>query len=96
MGTHQETDLLEWVQSLHPSSPSLQDDPYPYYAELRSQCPVGRSEVGDGFWVLSRYDDVQYVLQNHAQFSSRQNTVDPARFTSLGPDIPSQIDPDIF
>jgi cytochrome P450 len=93
MGPHQETDLLEWVQSLHPSTPDLQQDPYPYYAKLRSQCPVARSEVGDGFWVLSKYADIDYVLQNPALFSSRQITVDPATFTSLGRDIPTQIDP---
>ena len=86
-------DIADWVRTLHPSSPDLQDDPYPHYATLRSQCPVGHSDAGAGFWVLSKYDDIQYVLQNHAQFSSRQITVDPATFTSLGPDIPTQIDP---
>jgi cytochrome P450 len=88
-----DTDLLEWVRTLHPSSPDLQDDPHPYYARLRAQCPVARSEVGAGFWVLSKYADIDYVLRNPALFSSRQITVDPATFTSLGLDIPTQIDP---
>jgi cytochrome P450 len=91
--TRDRTDIAAWVRALHPSSPDLQDDPYPHYARLRAQCPVGRSEVGDGFWVLSKYEDIQFVLRNHALFSSRQITVDPARLTTLGPDIPTQIDP---
>jgi cytochrome P450 len=89
----QETDLEQWVRTLHPSSPDLQDDPYPYYKRLRAQCPVAHSEAGPGFWVLSKYDDINYVLAHPELFSSRQITVDPATLTSLGPDIPTQIDP---
>ena len=89
-----DADVQDWTRGLHPSSPELQDDPYPHYAKLRSQCPVAHSEVGRGFWVLSKYDDIMYVLQNHAQFTSTQGvTVDPATLTSLGPDLPTHIDP---
>jgi len=90
---HADLDLSGWVQTLHPSSPELQVNPYPYYARLRSECPVAHSEAGDGFWVLSKYEDISFVLKNHALFSSRQITVDPATLTTLGPDIPTQIDP---
>ncbi len=89
-----DVDVRDWVRTLHPSSPDLRADPYPYYAQLRAECPVAHSEVGAGFWVLSKYDDIQYVLQHHELFtSSRGVTVDPATFTSLGPDIPTHIDP---
>jgi cytochrome P450 len=54
---------------------------------------VAHSEAGPGFWVLSKYDDINYVLAHPELFSSRQITVDPATLTSLGPDIPTQIDP---
>lgn len=93
MDAHADLDLSGWVQTLHPSSPELQVNPYPYYARLRSECPVAHSEAGDGFWVLSKYEDISFVLKNHALFSSRQITVDPATLTTLGPDIPTQIDP---
>jgi cytochrome P450 len=87
-------DVASWVETLHPSAPELQDDPYPLYAQLRTQCPVARSEAGRGFWVLSKFDDIQFVLQNHELFTSSQGvTVDYATFTSLGPDIPTHIDP---
>jgi cytochrome P450 len=89
-----DADVQDWARGLHPSSPELQDDPYPHYARLRARCPVAHSEVGQGFWVLSKYDDIQYVLQNHAQFTSTKGvTVDPATLTSLGPDLPTHIDP---
>jgi cytochrome P450 len=91
--THADLNLSEWVLSLHPASPELQVNPYPYYARLRSECPVAHSEAGAGFWVLSKYEDISFVLKNHALFSSRQITVDPATLTTLGPDIPTQIDP---
>jgi cytochrome P450 len=93
-GTGALIDIEEWVRTLHPSSPDLQDDPYPYYAQLRARCPVAHSEVGNGFWVLSKYDDILSVLQDHEQFTSTKGvTVDYATFTSLGPDIPTHIDP---
>jgi cytochrome P450 len=94
MDGHADTGVLDWVRGMHPSAAELQDDPYPHYAKLRAQCPVAHSEIGKGFWVLSKYDDIQYVLQNHAQFTSTQGvTVDPATLTSLGPDLPTHVDP---
>jgi cytochrome P450 len=54
---------------------------------------VGWSEVMGGFWVVSRFEDCHYVLQHHDLFSARYNTVPPAQFTALGPDIPTHIDP---
>ncbi len=50
-------------------NPEVINDPYPYFAELREKAPL--------FWtkslqvhVLSRYEDVAYVLKNPALFSS--------------------------
>ena len=94
MDGHSDAEVLDWVRGLHPSAKELQDNPYPHYAKLRAQCPVAHSEVGKGFWVLSKYDDIQYVLQNHAQFTSTHGvTVDHATLTSLGPDLPTHVDP---
>src|SRR5689334_21532867 len=43
-------------------------DPYPTYARLRDEDPVHR--VGDGTWLLSRYEDVTRVVRDHDRFSS--------------------------
>jgi cytochrome P450 len=45
-------------------------DPYPIYRELRDRAPVHHAP-GSGAWVLSRYDDVQWVLRTPEVFSSR-------------------------
>jgi cytochrome P450 len=52
-----------------PFSPEFQADPYPAYAELRSHDPVSHQE-GFNSWVISRYEDVAYVLKNPTLFSS--------------------------
>jgi len=87
------TGVCEWAKTLHPYSPELQEDPYPHYARLRAECPIARSEESGGFWILSKYDDIHFVLQHHEIFSSVQITVDPMSFTPLGQDIPTQVDP---
>jgi cytochrome P450 len=44
------------------SDPSVHADPYPYYHRLRAAEPVHHSPFG--YWVLSRYDDVEAVLMD--------------------------------
>lgn len=53
----------------NPFLPEVKDNPYPYYADLRRQAPVYQVEA-TGFWVVSRYNDVLYVLKNPQLFSS--------------------------
>ena len=43
-------------------------DPFPYYHRLRRHAPVHRG--GDGSYLLTRYDDVARVYQDHQRFSS--------------------------
>lgn len=44
-------------------------DPFPDYVKLREEYPVCQLEPY-GFWVVSRFKDVQYVLKRHDIFSS--------------------------
>ncbi len=44
-----------------PFAPGFTDDPYPQYAALRAQAPVYRHPFG--FWLLTRYDDVSWLLR---------------------------------
>jgi len=44
-------------------------NPYPYYAAMRKEAPVYRVEPY-GFYLVSRYADVLFVLKNPALFSS--------------------------
>jgi len=45
-------------------------DPGPYYARLRGQCPVAHVADYDGFWILSRYADVSAAARSPEVFSS--------------------------
>ena len=51
-------------------SPEFDADPYPFYAEMRERYPVYHHEVS-GFWMVSRYRDVERVFKDGESFSSR-------------------------
>jgi cytochrome P450 len=53
----------------NPLSPAVQNDPYPYYAELRDKAPVAWIEPMQA-WAVSRYSDVDFALRNPRLFSS--------------------------
>jgi len=86
-------DAARFARGFHLYNDELQDDPYPVIDRLRAECPVARSEAMGGFWVVTRYQDCRFVLQDPALFSSVQNIVPHTQMTALGPDIPTQIDP---
>lgn len=41
-----------------PLGPEALRDPLAAHAELRAHCPVAYSDRWDGFWTLSRYEDI--------------------------------------
>lgn len=45
-----------------PRDPGMRANPYPYYHRLRSADPIHRSPFG--YWVLSRYQDVDVLLRD--------------------------------
>jgi len=45
-----------------PLSPTFIADPYPFYRRLREAAPVFKA--AQGFWLLSRYDDVAFSLRD--------------------------------
>ena len=53
----------------NPFDLALRQNPYPAYAELRRDDPVHRLDPM-GFWIVTRYDDVQHVLKSPQLFSS--------------------------
>ncbi|MBM4258651.1 MAG: cytochrome P450 [Deltaproteobacteria bacterium] len=53
----------------NPLSPVVQDNPYPYYKELRDNAPVAWVESMQAY-AVSRYADVDYILRNPRLFSS--------------------------
>lgn len=69
----------------NPYSRRLYADPYPAYAALQRDRPVYFNERF-GFWVLSRYEDVQAALRDWKTFSSASGITVQA-FTGLKPMI---------
>ena len=52
-----------------PFDPAVIADPYPYYRVLQREAPVWR-DPERGFYVVSRFDDVEAVAQNWEDFST--------------------------
>jgi cytochrome P450 len=75
----------------NPYLPDVAADPRPFYAALRSGCPVATFEgFGPGTWIVSRYEDVRHVLRHPEIFSSDIVAVDIGQDRPL---IPLQVDP---
>ena len=68
-------------------SPAFAPDPYPLLRRLRAECPVAHSDELDGYFIVSRYEDVNAVLRNHATFTSTVMTA-PAIPVEARPAVP--------
>ncbi len=80
------------VTEINLMSAEFRADPYPTYALLRDEFPV-RQMPGMGAWTVSRYDDVAYVLRNHALFSSKaMGAIGTAGRTIINSDPPEHTD----
>ena len=74
------------VQEFDHWDPELAEDPFPVYDGLREQCPVAHSDAYGGFFVLSRYEDIEAAARDHETFSSRSISVpDPGVMPSSPP-----------
>jgi cytochrome P450 len=60
-----------------PFAPGFTDDPYPQYAMLRAQAPVYQHPLG--FWLLTRYDDVSWLLRAGLSVEDRNVADGPFR-----------------
>jgi cytochrome P450 len=77
----------------NPLLPEVKDNPYPYYAYLRQHAPAYQIE-SLGFWALSRYDDVDFVLKNPKLFSSATLTRTLIEDLEPVPEVPSMVSSD--
>jgi cytochrome P450 len=48
-------------------------DFFPFFNRLREEFPIARAEGPRPYWLVSRYEDVRYVLSRPDLFSSRRN-----------------------
>lgn len=80
------------IAQFHYGRPEYQDDPNPVFDRMREKCPVARSELFGGFWMLSKYDDVLRAYQDTELFSSYPNPIPPNAIGSERPVIPVETD----
>lgn len=81
------------IENFHYSNPELQQDPSPLFERMRAECPVSHSDRYEGFWVLSKYDDVWKAYEEPNLFSSWPNAIPAGDIGSVRPVIPVEIDP---
>lgn len=79
-----------------PFSPTIQEDPYPYYRVLRDQYPVYHNAERD-FWAISRYQDLLAASRDWRSFSNRRGVeldeVTDVYPSTFGPGIVINTDP---
>jgi cytochrome P450 len=73
-------------------SPELAADLPRTLAQMRSLCPVARSDQYGGFWVVTDYEDVLTVAQDWETFSSAQGLTVPISPIAVR-NLPVEIDP---
>ena len=75
-----------------PYDPSFRKNPFPIYERFRSECPVGWVDAHDGFWAVSRYEDVFRVALDPETFcSSKGIAIPPMEYD--GRALPMESDP---
>lgn len=86
--------LLAWERyesgiSFDPRAKALVSDPYPLYARLRTEDPVHRMRLLNG-WAITKYQDIDAVLRDHRRFS---NLCVPGGQVETGPVSLLDLDP---
>ena len=74
-----------------PLAPETFDSFHREFAELRERCPVAHSDAYNGFWALTRYEDVVMALRDPNFTTTVQNVVPKLAFTGRRP--PLHLDP---
>jgi cytochrome P450 len=80
------------ARDFDPTDPRVVRDPYPVYAAMRAECPVGHGSRFGGFHVLSRFADVCEAAHDTGVFSSASGVTVPDFGNPLAA-IPLEVDP---
>jgi len=59
-------------------------------ADLRAKCPVAWTEAHDGFWVITRHEDILFI-ERHPEIFSCDNDLERTRSGGKGIRIPSSL-----
>jgi cytochrome P450 len=81
------------IAGFHYWNPEHQDDPNPFFDRVRKVCPVAWSDRYEGFWLLTKYEDVYRAYHEPNTFSSHPNPIPATGIGNERPVIPVEIDP---
>jgi cytochrome P450 len=73
--------------------PWLQQDPVPYFEEIQRHAPIVRSEELGGYWMLTRFEDMEWAARSPEIFSNEVLSI-PAHRVLEEKAIPIQLDGD--
>jgi len=65
-----------------PTLPETFDSAHEEFAKLRSGCPVAHSNAFDGFWAVTRYEDIYRILMDSETFITSVRNVVPGSSTT--------------
>jgi cytochrome P450 len=65
-----------------PTQPETFDSAHEAFTDLRARCPVAHSTAFDGFWAVTRYDDVISILSDPGTYITSVRNVVPASATT--------------
>src|SRR6187402_3456847 len=75
-----------------PAAHETFESTYAVFAQLRAHCPVAHSNAFDGFWAVTRYEDIHDILlQPELYITSVRNVVPGSSATGRRP--PLHLDP---
>ena len=75
-----------------PTLPETFDDAHEVFADLRSRCPVAHSNSYEGFWAVTRYEDIHRILMDPQTYITSVRNVVPGSSTT-GRRPPLHLDP---
>ncbi|MFF8691348.1 cytochrome P450 [Streptomyces sp. NPDC015144] len=84
-------ELEERIRRWSVFQPWLQEDPIPFWKELREHGPIVRSEEFGGFWIFTRLEDIEWAAHHPDIFSSNEPTI-PYRTMFRHKRIPIELD----
>ena len=76
------------VRSIAPvdiTDPMFKANPFPFYAQLRAEAPVFpvKGPTSQRAWLVTRYDDVLYVLKEERFVKDRHNALSPEQLKKV-------------
>ncbi len=82
----------DWATDFDMEDPVLEDHWEEVIEDLQGRCPVAHSEVGEGYWLINKYEDIVKCAQDWETFSSRDGYM-PNRPDDMPLWFPVECDP---